>query len=60
MLVTGRVRQLSREYIESCQGNHNEAISKQNPFSRDYDGKLGPIFLVLNLSNRKQSQIKKG
>lgn len=47
MIVTGRVRQLSREYIESCQGNHNEAISKQNPFSRDYDGKNFNFYLNL-------------
>ena len=40
MIVQGRVRQLSREYIESCKGNHNEAISKQNPWSDEYDGKL--------------------
>ena len=53
MIVTGRVRQLSREYIESCQGNHNEAISKQNPFSRDYDGKLEfrNIFIAVQLES---------
>lgn len=53
MLVQGRVRQLSREYIESCQGNHNEAISRQNPFSRDYDGK----FLVISIIFRQNKRL---
>jgi len=41
MSVRLRIREWSRE--SDIQGNHNESISKQNPFSRDYDPELVKI-----------------
>lgn len=33
-------------WASQIQGNHNEAISKQNPFNKDFDRKLSGGFQI--------------
>ena len=33
-------------WASQIQGNHNEAISKQNPFNKDFDRKLSELIQI--------------
>ena len=43
-------------WASQIQGNHNEAISKQNPFNKDFDRKLSDFrFQLSRLSGLQRS-----